>query len=182
MYLLNSLGSASVVAGGGLAGTLLHGPQGVAADAQGQLWIADTGKDRILKVTRVTAVPAEGPTFTSDSTANGASFSRDGLVSTWSLASLFGSRMAGAVGGAVSLPLPLSIRNTQVVVNNVPSPLVYVSPGQINFQVPAETPASHAHNGDLAWCARPHGTAGCKQAGRAMPPHPSTQQLPRPRC
>ena len=63
-----------------------------------------------------------------------------GLISPGALASVFGTNMAGASQMA---PLsngvfPTTVAGTTVSVNGVNAPLVYVSPTQINFQIPWE--------------------------------------------
>jgi uncharacterized protein (TIGR03437 family) len=57
-------------------------------------------------------------------------------VAGGALTSLFGSQLATGVEQAQSIPLPTSLANTTVFVNNVPVPLIFVSPRQINFQMP----------------------------------------------
>jgi uncharacterized protein (TIGR03437 family) len=61
------------------------------------------------------------------------------------LASVFGSGMADGVYSAVFNStqgrFPAIEAGTMVLVDGVPAPLTYVSPGQINFQIPWETPA-----------------------------------------
>jgi uncharacterized protein (TIGR03437 family) len=74
---------------------------------------------------------------------NGASFVVGGPVSAGSLATIFGTGF-GAQTAATSVPLPLQLANTSVTVNNVPAPLIFVNPSQINFQVPVETAAGPA--------------------------------------
>ncbi len=60
---------------------------------------------------------------------------RAGLV-PGSLAVVYGSSMARAGESAGTWPLPLSLDNVEVTVNGVAAPLLFVSPQQINFQVP----------------------------------------------
>ncbi len=55
------------------------------------------------------------------------------------LDSLFGT-FAKNSGAAASLPLPTSMADVQVLVNGIAAPLLYVSPTQINFQIPMATP------------------------------------------
>ena len=69
---------------------------------------------------------------------NGASF-------TWGVApgmivSLFTSaiQLATGIGYAPSVPLPTSLQGTTVAVNGVAAPLYYVSPTQVNAQIPYE--------------------------------------------
>jgi len=60
------------------------------------------------------------------------------------LASLFGTNLADTPASATSLPLPTTLGGAQVLLNGVAAPLIYVSPGQINFQVPCEMPLNGA--------------------------------------
>lgn len=54
------------------------------------------------------------------------------------LISLFGQQLADQTEAASTVPLPLRLRQTRVYVNLRPAPLFFVSPGQINAQVPWE--------------------------------------------
>ena len=58
-----------------------------------------------------------------------------------SLFTLFGSQLSASTAQASSLPLPTRLGGAEVFVNAVRAPLLYVSPTQINGQVPVETPA-----------------------------------------
>jgi uncharacterized protein (TIGR03437 family) len=53
-----------------------------------------------------------------------------------SIATIFGSNLAASPETAQTLPLPLRLGGTSVSVNGVAAPLLFVSPNQINFQVP----------------------------------------------
>ncbi len=57
-------------------------------------------------------------------------------VAPGSLATIFGSNLAGSTAHAPGFPLPTSLNGTTVFVNGSPVPLAYVSAAQINFQVP----------------------------------------------
>jgi uncharacterized protein (TIGR03437 family) len=62
------------------------------------------------------------------------------------LAATFGTNLAVGTQSASSLPLPLDILGTSVTIresngNEVPCPLLFVSPGQINHLIPAEISA-----------------------------------------
>lgn len=61
-----------------------------------------------------------------------------------SLASVFGVELSTATATAPGLPLPTSLASARVQVNGVDAPLLFVSPKQINFQVPVETPEGAA--------------------------------------
>ena len=73
---------------------------------------------------------------------NAASFS--GSVAPGSLISIFGTNLAHATTSAARIPLPISLADTSVSINGVRAPLLYVSPGQINAQVPPQIKAGAA--------------------------------------
>lgn len=60
-------------------------------------------------------------------------------IAPGSLIAIFGSNLAHATAAAQRIPLPISLADTTVTVNGVRAPLLYVSPGQINAQVPPQT-------------------------------------------
>ncbi|HEY3826003.1 MAG TPA: IPT/TIG domain-containing protein [Bryobacteraceae bacterium] len=57
-----------------------------------------------------------------------------------SLISIFGTNFANTTASSGTSPLPTQLAGTQVLFNNVSAPLLYVSPTQINVQVPFELP------------------------------------------
>jgi uncharacterized protein (TIGR03437 family) len=75
------------------------------------------------------------PAFVAEGVVNAASFSAGG-VSPGSIVTLFGTKLAAAKASADRFPLPRTLGGAQLFVNGVPAPLFYVSPTQINFQVP----------------------------------------------
>jgi uncharacterized protein (TIGR03437 family) len=85
---------------------------------------------------------------------NGASFAV-GANAPGMLASVFGTRLANSTRAAASLPLPLNLDGVSATVNGIPAPLYFVSPDQINLQIPYETPSGNAllainNNGEVA--------------------------------
>lgn len=103
--------------------------------------------------TATSFVPACGIT-------NGASFIA-GDVAAGSFASIFGNRLAGALVQNSQIPLATQLGSTSVAINGVAAPLFFVSPGQINFQVPFEAAPGPA-------------TATVTVGGMALPPVPFT--------
>jgi uncharacterized protein (TIGR03437 family) len=101
-----------------------------------------TNSPQTLPVTL--AVGALTPVIGQGGIVNGASFAAGSAVSPGSIVSLFGSNLALTTETAVVIPLPTTLAGgTQVLVNNnVAAPLFYVSPGQINFQMPIEATGS----------------------------------------
>ena len=73
------------------------------------------------------------------SAVNGASFARaPAPVSPGSIISIFGTSLAAETQQVSSLPLPTTLGNVTVRVNGIAAPLFFVSPGQVNAQVPFE--------------------------------------------
>ncbi len=67
-----------------------------------------------------------------------------GDVSPGTLANLYGARMATSTATATFGALPKTLANAQVLVNGVATPLYYVSPEQIIFQIPYEAKIGRA--------------------------------------
>ena len=57
-------------------------------------------------------------------------------IGAGALVALFGSQLATGLALAQAIPLPTALSGTSVFVNDVAAPLIFVSPGQINFQIP----------------------------------------------
>ncbi len=196
-------GTVTVVAGMGLPGyggdggpaaqALLNAPAGIAFDAQGTLYIADSGNNRIRTVTKdgnIHTIAGSGlPGFAGDGlTADFASFLNplgvavDGsgnvyvadagnfrlrvltpqntpvpqprtnlppiqgpnvatTLSPGSIFSLYGTNLAppGYMNETSSNTWPRDMNGVSVTINGVAAPLYYVSPTQINGQIPFET-------------------------------------------
>ena len=112
-------------------------------DHRGTVFIAPVldPADTALIPVRV-AVAESAPVIGEGGIVNGASFSDEAAVSPGSIASLFGMNLAAGTETASGLPLPTMLAGTQVLVDDVPAPLFFVSPLQINFQVPFEATGS----------------------------------------
>lgn len=70
------------------------------------------------------------------SVTNGASFRQS--FAPGAVLTVFGSNLAPVTQSASSVPLPLSVSGTEVLVNGIAAPLYYVSPKQLNVQIPYE--------------------------------------------
>jgi uncharacterized protein (TIGR03437 family) len=69
--------------------------------------------------------------------ANGASFAN--VFAPGMVLSVFGTNLAPSTQTASALPLPPAMAGISATVNGVAAPLYYVSPGQLNIQIPYET-------------------------------------------
>ena len=88
-------------------------------------------------------VSAQKPVISPGGVLNAASFAAASgpahALADGGIASIFGQNLAAATVSAASSPLPATLAGTSVTVNGAPAPLFYVSPTQINFQVPYST-------------------------------------------
>ncbi len=74
---------------------------------------------------------------------NAASY--EATVAPGSIAALFGAGMARQTAIAPSLPLPTTLAGVTVKINGINAPLFFVSPNQINLQVPGGVAAGSAN-------------------------------------
>ncbi len=58
---------------------------------------------------------------------------------------IYGSNLASQAASGGVIPLPTSINQTSVIIGGVTAPLYYVSPGQINAQIPFELTAGNPY-------------------------------------
>ncbi len=75
---------------------------------------------------------------------NAASFVATEPIAAGSLVSIFGSELAAGLLQADSIPLSTTMGNVSVTFNEIPAPLLFVSQGQINAQVPWEVQGTGA--------------------------------------
>src|SRR5277367_1480693 len=80
---------------------------------------------------------AQTPAFTPAGVVSAASYAQP--ISPGSIAAIFGSNLATAPLSALGSQLSTTLGGVSVTVNGVKAPLFFVSPGQINFQVPSST-------------------------------------------
>ena len=108
-------------------------PLAVTQDAFGNLYVAEGAYTRVSIF------------FNGLATTNAAS-GNDVRLSPGMIASVFpqGTNVpfGDQTAAAQSTPLPTTLGDIQVMVNDVPTPLIYVSPGQVNFVVPMNIPTS----------------------------------------
>ena len=124
------------------------------------------------------------------SIVNAASFRADNPVAPGSLASAFlGSPLTVETTVATDLPLPTTLAGARLLVNDVPAPLLFVSAGQINFQIPSNVPVgqesrvqvvmdgSDAQSGAFAAAAADPGIIVNPRTNEAIALHPADNSL-----
>jgi uncharacterized protein (TIGR03437 family) len=143
-------GNIYTIAGNGTAGfsgdggpsqqAVLHLPYAVAVDAQGNVYVADTGNNRIRRLKP--AVPFLGELTQTLGWANAASL-QSGPVAPGSVISVFGAGLGPLDALTATLQSSTILANrlgdTQVFFDKTPAALFYVQDSQINAQVPFET-------------------------------------------
>jgi uncharacterized protein (TIGR03437 family) len=88
----------------------------------------------MLSAAAVIAAYAQNPVVSAGGVSNAANGL--GTVTPGSLVSIYGSELAGGLAQADTIPLAISLNNVSVTFNGVPAPLLFVSGGQINAQLP----------------------------------------------
>jgi len=112
----------------------LSGPQGVALDSSGNVYIADGGNSRIRLLT-----PDGSPSVNTGGVVNAASSARGQPVVAGSIASVYGTFLVSSSSTASGLPLPIDLGGVSLLFGSgLSAPLFVVSGGQVNFQVPWE--------------------------------------------
>lgn len=80
---------------------------------------------------------AQGAILRIDGVLNAASYST--AVAPGDLVSIFGAALAAGIASRTQPPLPTQLLDAHVTVNGIAAPLIYVSPQQVNAQIPFET-------------------------------------------
>jgi adhesin/invasin len=81
------------------------------------------------------------PVLSRDATVNSASFSSDSSLAPGGIMTSFGLGLSGGIAAAQSVPLPTTLADVSLIAGGRPAPLYFVQPGQVNAQLPVETPA-----------------------------------------
>ncbi len=124
--------------GGPASAATVNNPFGISFDAQGNLFIAESGANRIR---RIGGVASSVPTFSSAGITNGASF-RSGGTPGGAIATIFGVNLSTVDGivQATATPLPTTLGGTSVRIGGILAPLFAVvrvnGQEQINLHVP----------------------------------------------
>jgi uncharacterized protein (TIGR03437 family) len=108
----------------------MYFPRGVAVDPSGNIYITDTANSVVRQLQGTL------PVVSANGVVNAASFASQ--ISPGALATVFGSNFA-LRNASANAPLPTSLAGVSVSVNGQSAPLLYVTPTQVNFQVPWET-------------------------------------------
>jgi uncharacterized protein (TIGR03437 family) len=114
-------------------------PAELALAPGGDLYIADLRNFRIRGLLSP-QMPPQPAVDGAPGVLNAASYATP--VAPGSLVTIFGRNLARGVGSATTYPLPDSMGGATVTLNGARVPLLYVSSGQLNFQMPFANPGA----------------------------------------
>ena len=107
----------------------LFSPVGIYLDRQDTLYVGDTGNNRVVQFLKAAAV------------LNAAALTSGVPVAQGSIAALFGGGVASDTVTISATTWPRTAANRQLVSNDdLQAPIYYISPTQVNFQVPSNAP------------------------------------------
>jgi uncharacterized protein (TIGR03437 family) len=109
--------------GGAAAAAELYSPMGLAAGANGEIFVADFWNHRVRKLTPLLAAPVEAEPLVAIGVVHAASLA-PGPVAPGQLATILGAGLAATPG------------DTEVLFDGAPAPVFYAPTSQVNTQVP----------------------------------------------
>ncbi len=89
--------------------------------------------------------PNATPVLTPNATLNAFAPVVGAALAPGTIVQIYGQNLAGQAGTASTTPLPNKLNSTSVLIGGIFAPLYYVSPGQINAQIPFELSAGNQY-------------------------------------
>ncbi len=161
-------GTITTVAGDGSAGyggdggpaldAAINVPRSVSVAPNGNVYIGDFGNNRVRLLTQT--LPANTPTITNGGVVSASAFGEFTSLAPSSWIEIYGLNLATATRGWASSDFtgnnaPTSLNGTKITINGQPAFVSYISPGQVDVQVP-----SNAGTGiQLLTVTSPNGTS-----------------------
>jgi uncharacterized protein (TIGR03437 family) len=118
-------------------------------------------------------IRAQTPQIFDGGTVNGVTYASGQPVSPGSIASIFGSGLAASLAQADSIPLSATLEDVSVTMNGVAAPIFFVSPGQINVQVPWNVLTDGSDSGSISVVITRGQTSSNAQTVQIAPVSPS---------
>jgi uncharacterized protein (TIGR03437 family) len=141
--------------------TITADPTGLTPDTYtGTVTIASNAVSASVVIPVTLTVVAQGPPVAfAGGVVNNGTFGSNEPLAQGDIVAVFGSQFTyGDPQGATILPLGTIMNGVQVLVNGAAAPIYYISPGQINFEIPIN--ASTANGGGGTVQVVRNGTAG----------------------
>jgi uncharacterized protein (TIGR03437 family) len=124
------------------------------------------------------AALAQTPAIAAGGVLNGASFTKGQAVAPGSLVSIFGSDLAAGLTQNDTVPLSAKLSGVSVTFNNIPGGLYFVSPGQVNAQIPWDVLPAGTTAGKINVVVTRNGVASQVQQVDYVPSAPGVFYLP----
>jgi uncharacterized protein (TIGR03437 family) len=117
----------------------------------GTVTIASNAVNGSVVIPVTLTVAASGPpTAFAGGVVNNGTFGANEPLAQGDIVAVFGSQFTyGDPEGATTLPLKNSMNGVQVLVNGTAAPIYYVSPGQINFEIPIDASTANGGGGTV---------------------------------
>lgn len=157
--------------GGPALSAVLNEPTALDVDAAGNIWIADTGNNRVRELTPAGAQSATATQQTTPPTVVNAASMLAGPVAPGEIVSIFGlgigpvTPASGTFGASGALPTQLA--GTQVMFNGQAAPLFYAQDSEINAQAPYEIAGNSTVDVDVIYQGQSLGTVTVPVAASA---------------
>ena len=139
--------SAQIVSGNASLFSIVADPTGLSPGTyQGTVTIASNAANSSAVVpVQLNVVAQTPPVSAAGGVVNNGTFAGGESLAQGDIAALFGDQLTyGDPQQASSLPLVNILGGTQVLVNGQPAPVYYVSPSQINFEIPIDAATNDA--------------------------------------
>jgi uncharacterized protein (TIGR03437 family) len=137
---------------------------------------------RIVKlffaVSSVVGVLVAQPTVFSGGILNAGSYAVGQPVAPGSLVAIYGSSLSTATVSGDTVPLSAQINGTSVTFNGIAAPLLFVSSGQINAQLPWETLSANATSGSVNVVVTNGSTSSAPMPVQLVPIAPGIYSIP----
>jgi adhesin/invasin len=132
--------------------TITADPTGLTPNTYaGTVTIASNAVNPSVVIPVELTVVAQGPPLASaGGVVNNGTFGANEPLAQGDIVAVFGSQFTyGDAQGATSLPLQTIMNGVQVLVNGTAAPIYYVSPGQINFEIPIDASTANGGGGTV---------------------------------
>ncbi len=106
---------------------------------------SNAANNNVAVPVQLNVVTQTAPVAAAGGLVNNGTFAGGEPLAKGDIAALFGDQFTyGDPQQATDLPLPTNLGGTQVLVNGQPAPVYFVSPGQINFEIPIDAASGAA--------------------------------------
>lgn len=141
LTLTSSAGTNNLGDGGLATAATLNYPAGLSIDSSGNIYIADTDNDIVREYAPPSAATGTLPTINSGGVISASSFGAFSAIAPGSWIEIYGSNLASGTANwnnsFIGVNAPISLNGTTVTIGGLSAFIDYVSPTQVNAQVPS---------------------------------------------